>query len=57
TNQPIEKKQSAVTDPKYDSTIVNLEDSLSMEIEPNDALVNDSYESKITWTLEDAPRP
>ncbi|EKZ1115403.1 lmo0549 family WxL domain-containing class 2 internalin [Listeria monocytogenes] len=56
TNQPIEKKQSAVTDPKYDSTIVNLEDSLSMEIEPNDALVNDSYESKITWTLEDAPR-
>ncbi|EAK8416813.1 lmo0549 family WxL domain-containing class 2 internalin [Listeria monocytogenes] len=57
TNQPIEKKQSAVTDPKYDSTIVNLEDSLSMEIEPNDALVNDSYESKITWILEDAPRP
>ncbi|MBC6136928.1 leucine-rich repeat domain-containing protein [Listeria innocua] len=57
TNQPIEKKQSAVTDPKYDSTIVNLEDSLSMEIEPNDALVNDAYESKITWTLEDAPRP
>ncbi|ELO8893435.1 lmo0549 family WxL domain-containing class 2 internalin [Listeria monocytogenes] len=57
TNQPIEKKQSAVTDPKYDSTIVNLEDSLSIEIEPNDALVNDSYESKITWTLEDAPRP
>ncbi|EBF5160696.1 TPA: lmo0549 family WxL domain-containing class 2 internalin [Listeria monocytogenes] len=57
TNQPIEKKQSAVTDPKYDSTIVNLEDSLSMEIEPNDALVNDSYVSKITWTLEDAPRP
>ncbi|MBC2077113.1 lmo0549 family WxL domain-containing class 2 internalin [Listeria marthii] len=57
TNQPIEKKQSAVTDPKYDSTIVNLEDSLTMEIEPNDALVNDSYESKITWTLEDAPRP
>ncbi|HAO6444496.1 TPA: lmo0549 family WxL domain-containing class 2 internalin [Listeria monocytogenes] len=57
TNQPIEKKQSAVTDPKYDSTIVNLEDSLSMEIEPNDALVNDSYESEITWTLEDAPRP
>ncbi|EFS8541381.1 lmo0549 family WxL domain-containing class 2 internalin [Listeria monocytogenes] len=57
TNQPIEKKQSAVTDPKYDSTIVNLEDSLSMEIEPNDALVNDSYESKITWTLLDAPRP
>lgn len=57
TNQPIEKKQSAVTDPKYDSTIVNLVDSLSMEIEPNDALVNDSYESKITWTLEDAPRP
>ncbi|EBF5183255.1 lmo0549 family WxL domain-containing class 2 internalin [Listeria monocytogenes] len=57
TNQPIEKKQSAVTEPKYDSTIVNLEDSLSMEIEPNDALVNDSYESKITWTLEDAPRP
>ncbi|EAE1227049.1 lmo0549 family WxL domain-containing class 2 internalin [Listeria monocytogenes] len=51
TNQPIEKKQSAVTDP------FNLEDSLSMEIEPNDALVNDSYESKITWTLEDAPRP
>ncbi|ECP7729749.1 lmo0549 family WxL domain-containing class 2 internalin [Listeria monocytogenes] len=57
TNQPIEKKQSAVTDPKYDSTVFNLEDSLSMEIEPNDALVNDSYESKITWTLEDAPRP
>ncbi|EAE1329984.1 lmo0549 family WxL domain-containing class 2 internalin [Listeria monocytogenes] len=57
TNQPIEKKQSAVTDPKYDSTFFNLEDSLSMEIEPNDALVNDSYESKITWTLEDAPRP
>ncbi|EFQ7860573.1 lmo0549 family WxL domain-containing class 2 internalin [Listeria monocytogenes] len=57
TNQPIEKKQSAVTDPKYDSTVFNLEDSLSMEIDPNDALVNDSYESKITWTLEDAPRP
>ncbi|EAH0908154.1 lmo0549 family WxL domain-containing class 2 internalin [Listeria monocytogenes] len=57
TNQPIEKKQSAVTDPKYDSTVFNLEDSLSMKIEPNDALVNDSYESKITWTLEDAPRP
>ncbi|EJM2939364.1 lmo0549 family WxL domain-containing class 2 internalin [Listeria monocytogenes] len=57
TNQPIEKKQSAFTDPKYDSTVFNLEDSLSMEIEPNDALVNDSYESKITWTLEDAPRP
>ncbi|EFO7247814.1 lmo0549 family WxL domain-containing class 2 internalin [Listeria monocytogenes] len=57
TNQPIEKKQSAVTDPKYDSAVFNLEDSLSMEIEPNDALVNDSYESKITWTLEDAPRP
>ncbi|EAD8204052.1 lmo0549 family WxL domain-containing class 2 internalin [Listeria monocytogenes] len=57
TNQPIEKKQSAVTDPKYDSTVFNLEDSLSMGIEPNDALVNDSYESKITWTLEDAPRP
>ncbi|MGM8033310.1 lmo0549 family WxL domain-containing class 2 internalin [Listeria monocytogenes] len=57
TNQPIEKKQSAVTDPKYDSTVFNLEDSLSMEIEPNDALVNDSYESKITRTLEDAPRP
>ncbi|EDN9282605.1 lmo0549 family WxL domain-containing class 2 internalin [Listeria monocytogenes] len=57
TNQPIEKKQSAVTDPKYDSTVFNLEDSLSMEIEPNDALVKDSYESKITWTLEDAPRP
>ncbi|RIZ79437.1 lmo0549 family WxL domain-containing class 2 internalin [Listeria monocytogenes] len=57
TNQPIEKKQSAVTDPKYDSTVFNLEDSLSMEIEPNDALVNDSYESKIMWTLEDAPRP
>ncbi|EAC9833666.1 lmo0549 family WxL domain-containing class 2 internalin [Listeria monocytogenes] len=57
TNQPIEKKQSAVTDPKYDSTVFNLEDSLSMEIEPNDALVNNSYESKITWTLEDAPRP
>ncbi|ENO0716964.1 lmo0549 family WxL domain-containing class 2 internalin [Listeria monocytogenes] len=57
TNKPIEKKQSAVTDPKYDSTVFNLEDSLSMEIEPNDALVNDSYESKITWTLEDAPRP
>ncbi|EIB2901623.1 lmo0549 family WxL domain-containing class 2 internalin [Listeria monocytogenes] len=57
TNQPIEKKQPAVTDPKYDSTVFNLEDSLSMEIEPNDALVNDSYESKITWTLEDAPRP
>ncbi|EHQ1989928.1 lmo0549 family WxL domain-containing class 2 internalin [Listeria monocytogenes] len=57
TNQPIEKKQSAATDPKYDSTVFNLEDSLSMEIEPNDALVNDSYESKITWTLEDAPRP
>ncbi|EAD3397034.1 lmo0549 family WxL domain-containing class 2 internalin [Listeria monocytogenes] len=57
TNQPIEKKQSAVTDPKYDSTVFNLEDSLSMEIETNDALVNDSYESKITWTLEDAPRP
>ncbi|EHD1703397.1 lmo0549 family WxL domain-containing class 2 internalin [Listeria monocytogenes] len=57
TNQPIEKKQSAVTDLKYDSTVFNLEDSLSMEIEPNDALVNDSYESKITWTLEDAPRP
>ncbi|EII2380872.1 lmo0549 family WxL domain-containing class 2 internalin [Listeria monocytogenes] len=57
TNQPIEKKQSPVTDPKYDSTVFNLEDSLSMEIEPNDALVNDSYESKITWTLEDAPRP
>lgn len=57
TNQLIEKKQSAVTDPKYDSTVFNLEDSLSMEIEPNDALVNDSYESKITWTLEDAPRP
>ncbi|EJU4346428.1 lmo0549 family WxL domain-containing class 2 internalin [Listeria monocytogenes] len=57
TNHPIEKKQSAVTDPKYDSTVFNLEDSLSMEIEPNDALVNDSYESKITWTLEDAPRP
>ncbi|EMK1569760.1 lmo0549 family WxL domain-containing class 2 internalin [Listeria monocytogenes] len=57
TNQPIEKKQSAVTDPKYDSTVFNLEDSLSMEIEPNDALVNDSYESKITWTLEDASRP
>lgn len=30
TNQPIEKKQSAVTDPKYDSTVFNLEDSLSM---------------------------
>lgn len=57
TNQPIEKKQSAVTDPKYDSTVFNLEDSLSMEIEPNDALVNDFYESEITWTLEDAPRP
>ncbi|EKT8895659.1 lmo0549 family WxL domain-containing class 2 internalin [Listeria monocytogenes] len=57
TNQPIEKKQSAVIDPKYDSTVFNLEDSLSMEIEPNDALVNDSYESEITWTLEDAPRP
>ncbi|HAO6107981.1 TPA: lmo0549 family WxL domain-containing class 2 internalin [Listeria monocytogenes] len=57
TNQPIEKKQSAVTDPKYASTVFNLEDSLSMEIEPNDALVNDSYESKITWILEDAPRP
>ncbi|HAA6495657.1 TPA_asm: lmo0549 family WxL domain-containing class 2 internalin [Listeria monocytogenes] len=57
TNQPIEKKQSAVTDPKYDSTVFNLEDSLSMEIEPNDALVNDSYESEITWTLEDALRP
>lgn len=25
TNQPIEKKQSAVTDPKYDSTVFNLE--------------------------------
>lgn len=40
-------------DLKYDFIIVNLEDSLFMEIELNDVLVNDFYELKIIWILED----
>ncbi|MBC2107783.1 LapB repeat-containing protein [Listeria innocua] len=56
-NQPIEQKQATPTETGFVSTIFDLEDSLSIEIQPNDALVGDAYESKVTWTLEDAPRP
>ncbi|MBC2260565.1 LapB repeat-containing protein [Listeria sp. FSL L7-0091] len=57
TNQPIEQKQATTTESGFVSTIFDLEDRLIIEIQPNDALVNDAYESKVTWTLEDAPRP
>ncbi|MBC1378723.1 LapB repeat-containing protein [Listeria innocua] len=56
-NQPIEQKQATPTETGFVSTVFDLEDSLSIEIQPNDALVGDAYESKVTWTLEDAPRP
>ncbi|EFB0932122.1 LapB repeat-containing protein [Listeria monocytogenes] len=56
-NQPIEQKQATPTETGFVSTIFDLEESLTIEIQPNDALVGDAYESKVTWTLEDAPRP
>ncbi|EQA3615776.1 LapB repeat-containing protein [Listeria monocytogenes] len=56
-NQPIEQKQATPTETGFVSTIFDLEESLTIEVQPNDALVGDAYESKVTWTLEDAPRP
>ncbi|EFS01783.1 leucine-rich repeat-containing protein, partial [Listeria seeligeri FSL S4-171] len=38
-------------------TTFDLQNQLSMEILPNDALVDDGYEASVTWTLEDVPRP
>lgn len=54
TNQPIEK-QAASVQTGYITTDFDLQNELTMEILPNDALVNDSYEALVTWTLEDAP--
>lgn len=54
TNQPIEK-QAASVQAGYITTDFDLQNELTMEILPNDALVNDSYEALVTWTLEDAP--
>ncbi|HBZ6320481.1 TPA: leucine-rich repeat domain-containing protein [Listeria monocytogenes] len=56
-NQPIEQKQATPAETGFVSTIFDLEESLTIEVQPNDALVGDAYESKVTWTLEDAPRP
>ncbi|EAE8347165.1 leucine-rich repeat domain-containing protein [Listeria monocytogenes] len=54
-NQPLEKKQASTLGGEVYSTF-NLQDNLTMEIEPHDAIVNDAYNAKITWTLEDVPR-
>ncbi|MBC6296255.1 LapB repeat-containing protein [Listeria sp. FSL L7-1517] len=56
SHQPVEKMQPAGT-PGHDITTVSLQDSLSMEILPHDALVGSQYVATIAWTLEDAPRP
>ncbi|MBC1429815.1 LapB repeat-containing protein [Listeria seeligeri] len=56
SNQPVEIKQAS-SQTGYVSNSFNLQDRLTMEISPNDALVNDTYEASITWTLEDVPRP
>lgn len=55
TSQPIEVK-TASSQTGYVTTIYDLQDRLTMEILPNDALVKEAYEATITWTLEDAPR-
>ncbi|MBC1514563.1 LapB repeat-containing protein [Listeria immobilis] len=54
TNQPIEKKGPAGT-PGTDWTDISLQDCLSMEILPNDALAGREYTATINWTLEDVP--
>lgn len=56
SNQPVEIEQAS-SQAGYVSNSFNLQDRLTMEISPNDALVNDTYEASITWTLEDVPRP
>lgn len=55
TNQPIEV-QTASSQIGYVTTSFDLQNQLTMQILPNDALANDSYEAIVTWTLEDAPR-
>ncbi|PZG33257.1 hypothetical protein C2D64_07880 [Listeria ivanovii] len=55
TNQPIEVK-AASSQTGYITTTSDLQDRLTMDVLPNDALVDDAYEANITWTLEDAPR-
>ncbi|MBC2107778.1 LapB repeat-containing protein [Listeria innocua] len=55
TNQPIETKQS--TDQSGEiTTTFNLQNNLTLEVLPNDALVTGIYEATVTWTLEDVPR-
>ncbi|EAF5666582.1 LapB repeat-containing protein [Listeria innocua] len=55
TNQPIETKQP--TDQSGEiTTTFNLQNNLTLEVLPNDALVTGIYEATITWTLEDVPR-
>ncbi|HBM4072749.1 TPA: LapB repeat-containing protein [Listeria innocua] len=55
TNQPIEIKQP--TDQSGEiTTTFNLQNNLTLEVLPNDALVTGIYEATVTWTLEDVPR-
>ncbi|EMX5393502.1 LapB repeat-containing protein [Listeria innocua] len=55
TNQPIETKQP--TDQSGEiTTTFNLQNNLTLEVLPNDALVTGIYEATVTWTLEDVPR-
>ncbi|WP_270997473.1 LapB repeat-containing protein [Listeria seeligeri] len=56
TNQPIEREEASTRTGTV-STTFDLQNQLSMEILPNDALVDDGYEASVTWTLEDVPRP
>lgn len=56
TNQPIESEEASTRTGNV-STTFDLQNQLSMEILPNDALVDDGYEASVTWTLEDVPRP
>ncbi|WP_270999055.1 WxL domain-containing protein, partial [Listeria seeligeri] len=56
TNQPIESEEASTRTGTV-STTFDLQNQLSMEILPNDALVDDGYEASVTWTLEDVPRP
>ncbi|HBM3605565.1 TPA: LapB repeat-containing protein [Listeria innocua] len=55
TNQPLETKQST-DQPGEITTTFNLQNNLTLEVLPNDALVTGIYEATVTWTLEDVPR-
>ncbi|MBC1378728.1 LapB repeat-containing protein [Listeria innocua] len=55
TNQPLETKQPTDRSGEITTTF-NLQNNLTLEVLPNDALVTGIYKATVTWTLEDVPR-